>query len=303
MTNPLVSIVIPTYNRAHLLGQAIHSALAQTYAPVEVIVVDDGSTDDTAAVVAGFGDRVRYVAIANGGSSVARNAGLEAARGEFIALLDDDDLLEPGLVAQAVDVLRERPAAGMVYTSFVMVDADNQPLATHHLSAEGRVYRRFLLRCKVSLSGVVLRKETVQRTGTFDPALRMGQDRDYWLRVAKHDEVAVLSEPLVRVRAHASNKPRDPALIHDVFNRIADKHFAPGHKLGRWFERRVYARIEFEAGHYALQYAPDNLALAAAYWRAGVIRWPLDPLGMLLGARLVFRWLVPGGVRRRVGGR
>src|ERR1043165_5503387 len=113
-TAPLVSIVIPTYNYAHFLSQAVESALAQTYPNTEVIVVDDGSTDHTRQVLAAYGDRIRYTHQVNKGLSAARNTGIRKARGELIALLDSDDVLYPPRVEAGVSFLRRFPEFGLV---------------------------------------------------------------------------------------------------------------------------------------------------------------------------------------------
>ncbi len=124
----MVSFVIPNYNHARYLGQAIASALAQTYPNVEVIVVDDGSTDDSRAVAAAFGDRIRYIYQQNAGLSAARNTGVRAAQGEYIALLDADDLVEPAYAERLLAALAEAPQAAGAYCGFRFVDQDNRPL-------------------------------------------------------------------------------------------------------------------------------------------------------------------------------
>jgi glycosyltransferase involved in cell wall biosynthesis len=113
-----VSVIIPTYNRAELISQAIDSVLAQTVPAHEIIVADDGSTDDTAAVVAAYGDRVRYLALPHRGQPAAtRNAGIRAATGVLLAFLDSDDLFLPDKLARQIAALAQTPAAGVVYSN------------------------------------------------------------------------------------------------------------------------------------------------------------------------------------------
>ena len=109
MNTPLISVIIPTYNCAHYLGEAIGSVLSQAYPAIEVLVVDDGSADATAQVAADFGGRIRYFRQANGGIGAARNSGLAHARGDFIAYLDADDLYVPGRLARQMDCLARDP--------------------------------------------------------------------------------------------------------------------------------------------------------------------------------------------------
>src|ERR1700678_3861883 len=123
MSQPLVSIIIPTYNRAEYLGQAIDSALAQSYRPIEIIVVDDGSTDDTQGVAARYGDRIRYIHKANGGASSARNAGFAAASGEVLALLDSDDRWLTEKLEKQISLLSD--GVGLVHAGFRVFNSDD----------------------------------------------------------------------------------------------------------------------------------------------------------------------------------
>src|SRR5262245_49416395 len=118
----LVSVIIPSYNRAYIVGQAIESVLRQTYRPLEVVVVDDGSSDNTRAVVEQYGPPVRYFRQANAGVSAARNAGFRQARGAFVALLDSDDRWLPWKLSAQVALLRRFPEVGMVWTDMAAVD-------------------------------------------------------------------------------------------------------------------------------------------------------------------------------------
>jgi len=146
MSSPIVSAVIPTYNRAHCLHRAVDSVLAQTCGEVEVIVVDDGSTDDTTAVVAsryGSDPRVRLLHQPNGGVASARNAGLRAARGELVALLDSDDTWAPWKLRLQVACMRRRPEVGMTWTDMEAVDPDGRVLSQAYLRTMYSAYRWF----------------------------------------------------------------------------------------------------------------------------------------------------------------
>ncbi|MDY6945264.1 MAG: glycosyltransferase family A protein [Pseudomonadota bacterium] len=118
MSNPLVSVIIPTYNRAALLREAVESALQQTYSPIEVVVVDDGSTDDTGAVMQEFGERIRYSRRPNGGVNAARNVGIKQAKGQFLAFLDSDDLWEPYKIELQVALLKKFADAAFTFSNF-----------------------------------------------------------------------------------------------------------------------------------------------------------------------------------------
>lgn len=151
----LVSVLVPTYNRAYILGKTLDSVLAQTYRPIEVIVVDDGSTDGTRELVACYGDAVCYVYQPNSGLAAARNTGLKAARGEFIALQDSDDQWLPWKIEVQVALMRKLPSVALVWTDMTAVDSTGRIVRERHLSTMYDAYRN--LRCEEFLSqtGVV----------------------------------------------------------------------------------------------------------------------------------------------------
>jgi|SRR6267378_4283950 len=139
----LVSVIIPTYNRAQLCKEAVESALSQTYHDIEVIVVDDGSTDSTREVVSHLDSRVRYLSQKNSGVSAARNLGMQSARGEFIAFLDSDDTWLPWKLQLQVNVLRTLPSARMVWTDMIAVDETGSELYASYLTHMYSAYRHF----------------------------------------------------------------------------------------------------------------------------------------------------------------
>lgn len=137
----LVSVLIPTYNRDYILGAAIESVLSQTYRPIEVIVVDDGSTDNTRALVGKFGPEVRYIYQENAGLAPARNTGLAAARGEFVAFQDSDDLWVPWKLQVQVAIMRRRPEVGLVWTDMTAIDPQGKVLRERHLRTMYSAYQ------------------------------------------------------------------------------------------------------------------------------------------------------------------
>jgi len=146
MQAPLVSVVVPTYNRAYCLPRTVDSALGQTHPSVEVIIIDDGSRDETPDVVAaryGNDARVRMIRQANGGVSAARNTGLRAARGDYVALLDSDDVWEPWKLELQLACMRTRPEVGMTWTEMVAVDPAGQVIDAHYLRQMYSAYRWF----------------------------------------------------------------------------------------------------------------------------------------------------------------
>jgi glycosyltransferase involved in cell wall biosynthesis len=183
--NPLVSIVIPAYNRAGEIGRAVTSAFNQTYRPIEVVVVDDGSKDNTAEVVAGYPE-VRYYRQENRGASGARNRGVELAQGEYVAFLDSDDLwVKNKLELQMELILRiQAPILGarkkyVTETAKINPDVLVKDGRYHFLS-----FKRQLKRTWIVPSTVVVQKSYFQRFSGFDPRLKIAEDWDLWLKMA-----------------------------------------------------------------------------------------------------------------------
>lgn len=196
---PLVSIIVPTYNRAHLLPRAVGGVLAQTYDRFELLIIDDCSTDNTAEVVEGFGDaRIRYIRQPkNGGVSAARNRGLREAKGELIAFLDSDDEWVPEKLARQVDLVRRRPdKVGLFYTGVLTYGAegDRQIEVPVH---RGDVWREMLHRNAIhGTSSTMLRREVVEMVGYFDETLPAIEDFDYWTRIARFYEFDFVPDAL-----------------------------------------------------------------------------------------------------------
>ena len=214
-----ISVVIPAYNVASHIGEAIDSVLAQGYPQLEIIVVDDGSTDGTAEVVAARFPQVRLTRKANGGAATARNAGMRAARGEFVAFLDADDVWLAGKLKAQIDYLEARPEVGLVCSGFSHWLADEtgsfpDPATQYDnvvhsgeidLDCSGWVYHKLLLHNFVWTTTVVMRRALIDRIGEFDEALRLGQDYDYFLRAARETEIHRLSGVMALYRHHGGS--------------------------------------------------------------------------------------------------
>jgi glycosyltransferase involved in cell wall biosynthesis len=211
---PLVSIVIPTYNYARFVGHAIRSALGQTFADREVIVVDDGSTDDTRDVVGAFGDAVRSIHQPNGGLSAARNTGIRAARGRYVAFQDSDDIWLPDKLAHQVPVLEARPEVGLVYCDSIFFDdatgADMDRQSDRFEPRSGRVLEALITRGNFIASPTPLvRREVFEQAGLFDESLRSCEDWDMWIRAAARWEVAYVPVALTRYRVHGNSMSKN----------------------------------------------------------------------------------------------
>ena len=209
---PTVSVVLATFNYGRFLAESMRSVLDQTFEDLELVVVDDGSTDETAEVLKAFGHdrRLTYVRQAHRGPGAAFNRGLARARGRYVALHAADDAWLPTKLARQVAVLDSQPHVGLVYTDTFIVDADGQPLRRHFEKPPfspvvGWVLPELLLSNFVPAPSVLLRAEALARVGLHYEHLEVCEDWDLWLRIAEHFAFAYVDEPLVKVRRHGRN--------------------------------------------------------------------------------------------------
>jgi len=262
----LVSIIIPAYNQAAYLEQAIRSALGQTYEAIEVIVVDDGSTDDTAAVVAGLSDpRLRYVRQENQGLSSARNTGIRTASGGYLSFLDADDLFLQEKVALLVHELTVRPEAGLAAGQAVPVDESGQAI--------GRVFDRglpdapaeWLLGNRLHVGSVLLRADWQARVGLFDEGLRSYEDWDLWLRLAQAGcPMTWLPRPVSLYRFHRAQMTRDGAQMTRASFAVLDKVFSAPALPEAWGRLREHAYSNAHLRAAAQEYLAGDYSRAKA---------------------------------------
>jgi glycosyltransferase involved in cell wall biosynthesis len=229
----LVSVVIPCYRHARFLGEAIESVLAQTYPDVEVVVVDDGSPDDTAAVAARYG-AVRYVRQTNQGLAAARNRGLQESRGHYVVFLDADDRLRPEALALGAAELDTHPDSAFVSAAFCNIAEDGSPLPTPPwpLDVGSDHYRELLLRNHIGVHATVMyRRSVLDAVGGFDVSRRAGEDYDLYLRIARgfpiHRHAGVVAE----YRRYPTSMSRNAARMLRAMMRIlrAQRRHVRGH--------------------------------------------------------------------------
>jgi GT2 family glycosyltransferase len=206
---PLVSVIIPTYNRQKLVQEAITSVLRQTYADYEVIVVDDGSTDDTGLVLEQrYGATIRYFYQDNQGESAARNLGIGRAKGEYIAFLDSDDLWHPKKLEHQVDAFEVSKDAGMISTQAYWINYEGLKLRLlphgHDLPGSTVSWEDLVLDNVVAGGGstAMVRRSCLERVGGFDVDIQFGEEWDLWLRLARHFRIHQIPEPLSYYRLH-----------------------------------------------------------------------------------------------------
>ena len=224
---PLVSTIIPTFNRSNLVRRAVRSALAQSHARHEVLVVDDGSTDDTrVAIEHEFSTRVRYLYKPNGGVSSARNLGLSEARGDFVCFLDSDDEWHTDKVARQLAYLRANPGIAMVITDYVWVNPEGEITRVQHrraaLPRDGHILGDVLCEPTIVPSTAMIRRSVYDAIGGFDTGLKTAEDIDFYLRVASRFGIGLLEQPLTRyMEGHDSlSKPKQ---AYDDYARVMER--------------------------------------------------------------------------------
>ncbi len=302
---PEVSVVITAYNVGPFLAEAVTSALDQEGVVGEVIVVDDGSTDDTPHVAASFGDRIRYQRIPNsGGPSRPRNVGIGMARAPVIALLDGDDAMLPGYLATAVAALRKRTGVGLLCCDCHHVDREGHVLRERGLADYQRfrrslrpqpepalgllpareAFHQMLWANFVLTSGALCPREVFRQLGGFDESLPNGDDRDMWLRIVRHGwDVLFLDRPGVDYRKHAASVTarggrRVPAMVR-VLERQWEADLTAEER--RQLHRRL-AELWTVRGWY-LRHEGDYTGARRAYARSLRHRpGPVAALGWLL---------------------
>ena len=227
--NAAVSVIIPTYNRARYVGQAIESALSQTGVRAQVIVIDDGSTDDTPRAVAPYLDRIIYVRQSNQGPAAARNHGLRLAQADYVAFQDSDDYYLPGVLEALHATLAARPSLGAVQGGMDLVDATGKRLRVEQPWHEApKLDLETYLRLKpVYLPAMLVRKERANRVDGFDVTFHQGEDVDFLIRlVATGCSIEWLHRSISCYRQHADNMTHDALGGAEDIELVLDKYFA-----------------------------------------------------------------------------
>jgi glycosyltransferase involved in cell wall biosynthesis len=227
--NPLVSVVLPTYNRARLLSRAVNSVLDQTYPNFELIVVDDCSTDGTEGVMQGFqDDRIRYIRHEkNQGAPIARNTGIRAAKGKYIAFQDSDDVWLSTKLEKQVNAFNSAPSdLGVIYTSFWLIsDYEKTLIPSSYLKqTEGKIHDVLLKMNFVSLSSAVVKRECFEKVGMFENIPRF-QDWELWLRISQYYYFKHLREPLVKVYRQSDSISRNTDVLITARKYILSKYY------------------------------------------------------------------------------
>ncbi len=266
------------------LEKAIKSALAQTYRDFEIIVVDDGSIDNTAQITRQFKDFVNYVYQTNRGLAAARNTGIRHAKSEIIALLDADDLWDPEYLQVMVDLLEQHPDAGGVYCGFQYIDSQGNIVGKPSLRVvpPELFYRTQLIQGNwLSACAVLFRKSIANEVGLFDESLRALEDQDLWIRLSANHPFVGLPVSLVKYRRHESNMSKDPQHMITAGNMLMEKVFGPWEGIvSSWPKLKLIAyRNHFRSA--AIRYLAAGNHEKSAYYLCQLALVSLDYLSSI----------------------
>lgn len=244
MTEQHVSVVIPTYNYGHFVCDAVESALAQTYAPIEVIVIDDGSTDDTRRRLEPYFDRIRYVYQPNAGLSAARNAGIALAKGELIAFLDSDDAFHPRKLEFQVAYLQAHADVGLVATDAFSDEPRTWRDLVHDKDAVNTIQEVTLidvvLKSRFAPSSVLVRRQCFRAAGVFDSLLESVEDRDMWIRIAAIGRISIITLPLTWYRQTPGSMSRNAGNMEGFEQIVLERAFEmPSLRSNRWIRQKA----------------------------------------------------------------
>ncbi len=291
-----VDVIIPSFNAAKYLPAAIESVISQTFDDWQILLVDDGSTDNTAEVVVPFLDRlgpkIKYIKQENRGVSAARNNGILASTAEFLALLDADDVWLPCRLSESLKVLAERPKAGLSYGLIRKIDPEGRLGSTWEgnlTNAEGHIAPHIYVRAvELPSPTITLRRKCIDEVGIFDESLRVTEDRDLWLRIAQRYEVAFVPMVLALYRVSPSSLTTDPKRMVQEQLKFIHKHYgADGYGL-RSRQAALALCYKQQADNYKMRGQAS-----AALWSSlkAVTLYPLNIDNFRTAGSLLLNWI------------
>lgn len=297
--NPTVSVIIPTYNRAKILGKVIQSVLDQTYKDFEIIIVDDGSTDDTKQVLAQYKNKIIYIYQENQGGAVARNTGINHANGKYIAFLDSDDLWFPQKLKKQVEILEQHDDFALVYTNILYIDDAGRFKSPGYSSKKflsGYMFKETLFR-KIMCGHPptwLIRKTCFEEIGSFDPDFRTSHDRDMIIRIAKKWKIYGIKEPLTMIRQHNYQRLRGSSSANQIeyyWFKFLDKLFKETDRelISKKLKKKLVSSYYFLAGKQYLKEMDHVLARKRFFLSISHYPFELNPyiylIPTLMGAR------------------
>lgn len=272
---PKVSVIIPTYNRAPFITQALESVFAQTFKDFEIIVVDDGSTDNTQEVLKKFDGRIISILQENQGISPTRNRGIKLALGQYIAFLDSDDFWTPEKLEDQVKVLYANPKVGIVYSRMPIINAQGVKIGMKPSGVSGRNFRELLeVWGDLPTSTVMVRRECFDKAGFFDPELQTGEDIELWIRIARHYDLHEIENKIhAYYRRHEEQITKSRIKVHSGLIKIYTKIYNDYPEASKGLMRRRIVESQYSLSKDYLNEGKYNNALMIT-WRA-IVGFPL----------------------------
>mgnify|MGYP000321373830 FL=1 len=247
---PLVSVVIPTYNREQYLQKALGSVLAQTYQCFEIIVIDDGSTDDTATLIRSFKKDITYIYQENQGISKARNVGIRNSRGDFIAFLDSDDYWFPEKTELQIALFQKHPEYGMVASRCASIRLDGRYRETNRPGSSGWVLEQLFRANFIRTSSAIIRRECFNRIGLFDEELKECEEYDLWLRIAAQYPIGFINKSLAVYIDNPTGVSTDSLTGRLYRLKVLEKEFLKTKIPSRLYNKRIANTCHYIGRHY-----------------------------------------------------
>lgn len=255
--NPaLVSVIVPVYNRAHLVTETVASILQQTYRGIEVILINDGSTDNSLNVIQAlqqeYPDVIRIIDQDNQGQTIARNQGIKHAKGKYVAFLDSDDLWVPDKLELQIPLFDK--GVGLVYGGVELINERGETTGFDACdpAIQGKIYPQLLVKNRMTGGSVVVLREALEIVGVFDSKFSAAENWDLWLRICKEYQARLVNKPVVKYRLHQNNMSKDVMLMQDAKRQIMTKHcdkHSPDKLIAR-YSRLAEADLFYKLGVY-----------------------------------------------------
>jgi glycosyltransferase involved in cell wall biosynthesis len=291
VNNAQISAIVPTYNSSAYIVETVESIVSQTVQVDEVIVVDDGSTDDTSDKLKPYMDRIRYIHKENGGVSTARNLGVAEARGDWIAFLDSDDVWHPNKIETQLAALRSNPDVKLLGTELYNWPGQHPILADVALDVPNVTLSELLIRNSLVTSTIMVETATIRKAGEFDPTLFGPEDHDIWIRICRIAPTAKLNVGLTGYRTVQGSLSKNPNRMTDGMKRILEKCEADGLFDGKpLLRRKAWGYFHYSAAFMYKQagmkrlsrdHIFKSLALFPGFFDRSHIRHPLGRLRLL----------------------
>ena len=285
MNTPLVSVIIPNYNYGRFLAETIDSVLLQTYPNIEIIVVDDGSTDNSEDVLRSYGEKIKWFKQANKGVAEARNRAVAESAGEMLAFLDSDDVWLPEKIEKQIEIFQSDASVGLVHCGYVDFDNEGKLLEEHLDGIAGEVTEEMIrYRRAVVLGGgsaAIIRREVFSAVGGFDQTVAPAEDWEFYFQTARRYKIGFVPEVLMKYRQHGGNNHLNIKRMERAILGAYNKVFSEDDFEFKDIKNACYGRIHtvlagsyFQAGDYpnfirqtfkALWLAPENISQFANF--------------------------------------